>query len=364
MTTAAVFSIAVSIEGGLLGEVTSLKLSRSVSGMGTGGISISSLTFSTDSVVYTEKMRAPFVSAVIKWNDERDVPLPQFWVDKRSIKNGIITFTCYDTLAFADSLYFTEEDFEDTVLKSHGEINAPAVLSVVEKKMQRGDPLTVDSGGMGASCIFKSEALIGQSVSSVLRTIADCSGGYWCIKNYNTLKLIRFTGYNCSDSIDTNDYSLPDIGESMDIDGIDATLDNGKRYSSRSSSGGTGYIIDISTNGTLTEENIETLSSEVCGEGKYTYWNVEKAALKYVPDLGAAFVINGNSLITNNISAVIDSTGIICSLGANEVSGGEIGRSMGEITRKLDNTIQSGEECGNNMMITKYQGIMFIEEGD
>lgn len=334
--------------------------------MGTSGISISCLTFEADGVTYTQKQRAPYVAVAITRSDGNLIALPQFWVDKRSVKNGIVTFTCYDTLAFADSLYFAEDDFDNTTLKSLGEINTMAVLSVIEKKMQKGNSLSVDNGGMGANCRFDSDALIGQTVSSVLETIASCSCGYWCISNNNTLKLVRFDGYNCNDSITAFDYTAPDIGESMDINGIDATLDSGGRYSYRYNAFGTGYIIDLNTNGALTSENIDMLGASVCGEDKYTYWSVEKAFLDYVPELGASLVDFGSTdkqLIVNNITATIDSTGVTCALSANEVSGGEIGQSMGEITRRLANTIQSGEVCGDNVMMTKYQGLVFVEGG-
>ena len=328
--------------------------------MGTSGISISCLTFSApmDSVVYVERIRAP---AVIVTGTSAD--LPQYWVDRRSVKNGIVEFTCYDTLAFADSMYFTEDDFDETVLKSFEEISTEAVLTVIESKLQIGNKLIIDSGGGGSACMFKSSALIGQTVSSALQTIAACACGFWCISNGNILKLIRYDGYNCSDIITTSDYTLPDIGASMDIGGIDASLDSGKHYSYRSSDVAAGYIIDINTGGTLTKSDIDSLGALVCGEEKYTYWSVDKAFMDYVPDLGAKFSYDGKQLVVNSISAEIDCSGVSCSLSANEVSGGEIGQSMGEITRKLENALQSGEVC-NNVLITKYQGVQFIEEDD
>lgn len=348
----------------MLGEVTSLKISRSVSGMGTSGISISSLTFSAEGTIFKDKQRAPYV-AVSAVNSEGNIlQLPQYWVDKRSIRNGVITFTCYDTLAFADSLYFEEDDFDGTTLSALGEIDTMAVLGAVQKKMQKGNPLTVDGGGMAYNCRFDAGALIGQTVSSVLQVIAECACGYWCIDNSNTLKLIRYDGYNCDGYVITDDYTAPDIGETMDIEGIDATLESSRRYSYRQDVGGAGYIISINTNGTLTAKNIDSLGETVCGEDKYTYWNVEKAFVDHVPDLGSKFSYYGDkNLVINNVSAEIDCTGVTCSLAANEVSGGEIGQSMGEITRKLENALQSGEVC-NNVLITKYQGIQFVEEED
>ena len=332
--------------------------------MGTSGISISSLTFSAEGTIFENKQRAPYVAVTAVDRAGNILQLPQYWVDKRSIRNGIITFTCYDTLAFADSLYFTEDDFDDTTLSTLGEIDTLAVLHVVQDKMQIGNTLTVDSGGMAYNCRFDADALIGQTVSSVLQVIAECACGYWCIDNSNTLKLIRHDGYNCDGHVITDDYAAPDIGETMDIEGIDATLESGRRYSYRQDVGGAGYIININTNGTLTAANIDSLGETVCGEDKYTYWSVSKAFVDHVPDLGSTFSYYGDkNLIINSVSAEIDCTGITCSLAANEVSGGEIGQSMGEITRKLENALQSGEVC-NNVLITKYQGIQFIAEED
>ena len=329
--------------------------------MGTSGISISSLTFSAEGATFKNKQRAPNVSVYVTDHGGNIMPLPQYWVDKRSVKNGIITFTCYDTLAFADSLYFTEDDFEE----SPENIDTMAVLGIIHDKLQKGESFAIDSGGSAGNCRFDVDALIGQTVSSVLQTIAECACGYWCIDNSNTLKLVRYDGYNCESYINTNDYTSPDIGETLDIEGIDASLDSGKRYSYRHNVGGAGYIINVNTNGTLTAANIDSLGETICGVDKYTYWSVATAFVNNVPDLGSTFNYYGDKhLIVNSISATIDCTGVTCSLAANEVSGGEIGQSMGEITRKLENAVQSGEVCGNNVLITKYQGIQFIEEGD
>lgn len=357
--TRAGFSIGVLITGLTVNNISALQITRNVSGMGTGGISISCLTFSVpvNDIIETQKRRAPAV--IVTGIDGLET---QWWVDKRTVKNGVMTFTCYDTLAFADGTYFTEADFEQTVLGSLGEINTAAVLDIIKGKLERGNPLEINSGGSASYCKFTADALIGQTVSSVLSVIADCSCSYWCIDNSNTIKLVRYDGYNGGNISAGNDYTAPDIGIPIDVAGINAALDSGEMYDYRSGSGSaeTGYIFDVNTHGTMTKEDVDNLGDTVCGTNKYVSGSVEKIITRNVPEPGCRF----EDIVINSITANIDCSGIVCSISANDVSGGEIGQSLGEITRQLNNTIQSGEVCGKNVMVTKYQGIVFVEGSD
>lgn len=354
MRARAGFSVGVLMIGITVNNISPLQITRSVSGMGTSGISISCLTFSApmDDIIETEKRRAPAV--VVTGIDGLNT---QWWVDKRTVKNGIMTFTCYDTLAFADSTYFTEDDFEQTVLESIGSINTVAVLDIIKRKLERGDPLEINSGGGASYCRFTADALIGQTVSSVLSAIADCACGYWCVDNSNTIKLVRYDGYNGGSISAGNDYTAPDIGMSIDVAGINASLDSGEMYNYRSGNAETGYIFDVNTHGTMTKEDVDDLGSTVCGENKYRNGSVEKIITQNMPELGCNF----QGIVINNVTANIDCCGIICSISANEVSGGEIGQYMGEITRQLNNTVKQGVIMGKNVMVTAYQGIMFVE---
>lgn len=357
MRARAGFSVGVLMIGITVNNISPLQITRSVSGMGTSGISISCLTFSApiDDIIETEKRRAPAV--VVTGIDGLNT---QWWVDKRTVKNGIMTFTCYDTLAFADSTYFTEDDFEQTVLESIGSINTVAVLDIIKRKLERGNPLEINSGGSASYCKFTADALIGQTVSSALSTIADCACGYWCVDNSNTIRLVRYDGYNGGSISAGNDYTAPDIGMPIDVSGINASLDSGEMYNYRSGNAEMGYIFDVNTHGTMTKEDVDDLGIVVCGENKYRNGSVEKIITQNVPELGCNF----QGFVINNVTANIDRSGIICSISANEVSGGEIGQYMGEITRQLNNTVQQGVVMGKNVMMTAYQGIMFVEGDD
>ena len=331
--------------------------------MGTSGICTTSLTFSTERSKYVNfmKIRASpvFVTLKHKNNEESaEIKCPDFYVNSRSFHGDIVTFTCYDRMAFADAVKFYEKDFlsenqKDAVQYTTGK----ALFDMANTKL--GTSGTADFGAVwDAVNRIPTDSVIGQTVSQVLQTLSEILCGVFFVDNENRLIFCRFDR-QCNIGGSVNDYSEPDIGDTLTVGKYRITSSNDAE--SEYSSDENGVILTVSGANMTHEKSAELMGKEVCGK-TYTYGTIDNILLGWIPQINSKLTLGGGGeLLINNISLDISVCGIIGSVAANEAGGNEIADYMGRITLELEKSLKSGDRIGTNTIITKYQGIVQVD---
>lgn len=340
--------------------------------MGTEGISIASLTFSVpaSAVVRDTSMvpASPVVVSIVNNDTGGEYRLPTFYVDKRSIKKGICTFTCYDRLAFADSLTYTPEDFAP-----EGGGETPVNIGAMELVQKACDKLSITN-----NCAFDSlgnfnvDSVIGQTVGQVLSDISALYMGVFFIDNVGSLQFTVFnSGFNALDGEPYgghfNDCTSPDIGDDIVIGCINVTDGEGKAYSVEADSGTA--VLNVNTRAVFTDaKEVENYYKRLLQGKKYTYMNVDRVMLDGVPALDAVctFADVNAAFAVNSIRCTVNSDGFYGAVGCNDYSVGEIGAYMGAITRQLNKTLKTGDRYGpdKHALHTAYQGTIWLDSSD
>lgn len=359
-----------------------INISRSIGGMGTGGLCTASLSFTIpkeDYGVFRPAKKAPMTTILIYKQDGTIIETPTFYVDSRMCSSGKIKFTCYDRMAFADGIYFYESDLE----------NVPEFASAIAEKTSKNDipyisPLIMVNviarkmgisygGGLDLTLIknIDVESLPGTSCSEWLEKFAAAECGFFYISNSDVLRFSRFNA-ECGYVNITNDYTKPDIGDTLIISEIIVSGDSGKRYEYIYEDDPGGLTLNINGGSLVNRSTSESLARMILGT-TYTYWSVEKAVINNIPLVNSRCSLYSSIdetppvyCLANNISLSIKESGIIASLSANSAGGGEIGQMNGRISRQLENAVKLNEKLGKHLVMTRYQGIHWEddEEGD
>ena len=381
------------IPGYAIHDISELHLSRACDGMGTGGIVMTELRFSAYGVRADSHVNAPEVFVTVTKN-EQELSLPRFRLDTHVVHSGRIDFVCYDRMAFADKIKFTENDLAlfgvDLVSMKNQRDALEAEIMVVEKgsevyrriesqiemlnsqirtaeqtQITSADILNITAqkmnltfGGLTGDTTAKTDitAIPGTSCADWLQSISAVNCGFFYVSNDDRLMFCRFYEDTVpAVGIVDNAYTLPDIGETVTADGFVLYADSGTVYDR---SAGAEYIITIN-GGSLadadTPDKIEALFDGTT-ETDYTYGSVEKAVISNFPYCNAPCSVQGGDLRINNISAVISSFGILASLSANQATVGEIGEFMGKLARQTEKSLKTGEKLGKYYCMTRYQG--------
>ena len=369
LPAAAVFSISVVMQGATLGdEISELKINRSCDGMGISGVCTASLEFSVLRKNYVNfmKLRASPVFVTLIKNEpdgtSTEIKCPDFYVNSRSFHGGIVTFTCYDRMAFADSIKFYEKDFyletstngtPDVARYTSGE----ELFGLICTKL--GAAGTGDFGGVwDAVSKYPTDSVIGQTLSQVMQSMSQVMCGTFFISNDNKLIFCRFD-MKCNIGGNVSDYSEPDIGDTLTVGKYKITSSNGRETDYTTDENG--VIINVSGGNITHEKSAELVGSAVCGK-TYTYGSVENIILGWLPQINSNITFKGGGdLKINNISLVISSCGIIGSISANEAGGNEIADYMGRLTLDVEKSLKSGDKIGTSTIFTKYQGLVHVD---
>jgi len=370
-----VFSIIISVEDCTIGtNYSDINITRTIGGIGTSGLVTASLSFKIpreDYAVFRPAKRAPSAIIMIVPQNGNVIPAPTFYVDSRMCSSGKYQFTCYDRMAFADGIYFTENDLENVpeiaaaMAREDHEIAPLALVNVIARKMH-----ITFSGGLDVGCIknIGAESLPGTSCADWLEKLAAVQCGFFYINNSDELEFAHFNE-ECGIIDITNDYTAPDIGDTLRISELVVSGDSGKRYEFIYEDDPGGMLLNVN-GGSLTDSTAAGNLAHIILGTTYTYWSVGKALINNIPLVNSSCSLfsgaeNGIPVncIANNISLSIGKSGIIASLSANSAGGGEIGQVMGKITRQLENAIKSGDKIGKHQVFTRYQG-MYWEDDD
>ena len=330
--------------------------------MGAGGIAITSISFSVPRSNYNAvaSVRAPLVRVILTPEGGGSIKLPDFYVDSRAMTRDEVKFTAYDRLAFADGIKLTAHDVgADNGTES---ISAAEAVDIIAVKLGLSG-WSNKEGAFDALGSMTTSELVGTACSSVLNSIAAALMGFWCISNSNVLTFCTWYGNIDKLTYTCKDCTLPDIGDTLTITEYIADDSSGNEYSYISGEGG---LILQADSGSLirSKEAAEMIGKNICGR-TYTYGKVEKALIDHIPELNTKYSFaEGEELTVNNIGAIISCGGIIAQLSANSAGGNEIGASLGEMSRRLEQSLKIGEKDGSNIIHTRYQGDIQVDSDE
>ena len=329
-----------------LDKFGSIQVTRAMSGLGISGVCTTQLTFTTPAPFYASRAATVKLSGV--------GGLPTFYISQRSVSKGIVTVTCLDKTAFLDEP-FPIDDFTTA--------GDDIPLSQIMTKIVS----TVGFSGWGAMCNtsfnLSTTSLQGVTCLDILNRIATaCVGVWWCNPDEN-LQLVTFP--NLAGGFRVEEHTAVDFGCEYSPTGVHMVDGRGNVHSRGS---GMHKYDTISVESDLITSSI---ADEVYNRIKnrvFKSFVCEKCKL-YSPEIPAISSMvsfkqfddgSVTGLQVNNIVASINSQGIFATLRFNEPNNDEIGL-RGKLTSSLDNKVHYGE-YGNDVVFTKYQGIMYKEE--
>lgn len=352
--TAAVFSLSVIVNGAALGSFSELKLTRACDGIGLSGVCTSQLSFSVPRSAFVEiaDTRAAPVNFSV-YGDNVDIVSSTFYIDKRSCKNGIITFTCLDRMAFADGVSFSPDDFEEEVES----VNSWELIRLCAKKLKL-NPDTAAAHGGAWTFRVPLDNIVGSTVAQVLTQLSEVVCGYFCIDNNDAL-IFNAYGYYVPVVGTIEDCSAVDVNIPCNITGyrLADSSDNVYMYGDDS-----GMLAEASAP-YATQDIANAVGAYVTAADEYVAAACDNCLINFIPELGYKLRFGGgHDIIAHNIDLTISGNGIYGSISAPEYSNGEITDHMGRISRRLEQAVKTGDIIGNNVLITKYQGLQFVPQ--
>lgn len=318
------------------GDIT---VTRSISGIGTSGISTAQLTVTAAAPLSAYRAAPVILSGVGN--------LPTFYINSRSQQNGMVTLTCLDRMAYTDETFNTawvEWDSEKTALTS-------AVLDMIYQKCG----FTGRSGYSIPSYLTRIDKahIEGRSCADILTMLGDLQCGFWYCDADD--RLCFLTMGTASGIISVSEHSALKIGNDYRPEGVRVT--NGSKAWERGSTTYGYNTIQIHS-----DFGCDDTARDVYDRIKNKSYNAVTcdnciiSALS-VPFVGSdiTFAENDTAYHITSVTARISGTGVDCSLAANDPSGGEISQRT-KLARMLDN---AGCRKYGKMMLAPYQDITY-----
>ncbi len=355
MVAAAVFELAIKINGSELKYFNNVHIRKSYNAPGIGGIAITQLSFNTPKPFYATRAAEVEIEGISNCG--------KFFISNRNLSGGIYTVNCLDRNAFLDdALGF--ENFDDSVKAS----KKVKVSDLLQK-------LVTDLGYSGygglpgwLQYIYTSE-LDGITYAQLLNKLADAAVGVWCCNASENLQFVPFGSY--SGSAVTQKHTSLDISADHKYTGLYITnsADNTIKIGS-----GTHLYDCLQLESSIYDINdgyIQELQDRLLNYTT-TCYSCNKALLTSndIPELVSRVMFKQiendttyeYGLLTNSIDVSVTASGLYATFGYNADGQDEIA-TRGIITRALDNKVEYGK-CGSNAVLTKFQGYMYEEEAE
>ncbi|MGN0665023.1 MAG: hypothetical protein ACI4KF_00710 [Huintestinicola sp.] len=338
---AAVFDLHLFIGGVEYTEFGSIQISRSISGIGTTGLSTAELT-----VTVTAPVNA-FRAAPVELRGVGN--LPTFYIDSRVQSGSTARLTCLDRMAYTDETFLSE--WVD--LDADKKVKTSAVIDKITEKCGFGG----HAGYSIPSYITDIDIAFieGRSCADILSMLGDLQCGCWYCAAGNELTYMPMG--SSSGSMAVTEHTSLKLSDEYRPAGVRVV--NGSKDYER---GDTTYAYDtIIINSDM---GCDQTAADVFGRISGKYFDAvscEKCVIGTdIPYIccDVKFAENDTVYRITGVTAYIEGTGIMCSLTANAPTGGEISRRS-KLARAIDN---AGNGKKGNMMITPYQGIIYLED--
>lgn len=355
MSLPAAFSYVLKINGCAVEEWGNVEISADCGGMGLSGVCTAQFKFDMPLSEYNEFN--PSARSEIEFSCTTiEMSLPKFYTDTRVKHGGTVTIACLDRMAFTDRTI----DLDATDFDSNGQINTYTALE--QLRSQCGFTAVQYHGGANCSTLIpkmQKSDIYQRSCRSILDALSTACVGYWCVSGEN----LMFCAYGGGGrSIMSSTVNHAEIDEGL--------AHQAKTFVIMTDSSGNTYTAGVQTTDDL---KIMTVSSPFASAAlagnlmqrltDYIYqpWSCEKMQINQALMTGTLIPCKDNvSRFCNQITITPTAYGIFATTACNEVSESEF-TFKGELMLNLENSLKNGEKC-NNMLITRYQGLIFTTD--
>lgn len=337
---AALFSLKIKVGGAELNTFGDVTVTRAVSGIGTSGLCTSQLTFTCPAPL--SAYRAAVVEVV-------GVDLPKYYIDSRTAKDGTVSVTALDRMAYTDKDF----DIGWVDVDSGDRVQTSAVLGVIAIKCGFAGYAAVIPDWLGS---LPKAMVGGVSCATILENLSTVMCGFWYTSNGNELAFLSYG--TASGNMPVSEHSALAIGDEYTAQGVRVT--NGSSVYERGST-----MYDYDTLQISSELAVDDTAADIWGnaEGKaYDAVSCSDCVLTFIPFPGCDVTFGqfpSRSYRIMSVTAKLSSGGIMGSLTTSAPSGGEISR-RGRLTRTVNGKVTEGGRYGNSRITS--DGIIFEEE--
>lgn len=338
-----------------------MRIMQNADGYGTSGVCMSELTFSIPASDYGFQDIPPSAKVTFQMVGVGGVPVtfaPTFYIYSRSKSGGVVSFKCYDRMIWAEQPdTASESSFDD-----NGMIESQYIVQQIASQCG------FKGWGLGGTITtvpevyLPMEDVIGKSCHDILNSVSEAWCGFFKADNDDMLVFIPFGSVY---SLGNQAYRHTPISTGG-IKGpiMRVVMSNGSESFSAGNSGADVFnTLKLSSkyaSGDIAAQIMERVNNYV-----YEAWECQKCIINESAcgiEINAAMAFgDGSERVANHITKIPTPAGILISCGSNDVTETEFD-FLGALSRKIEERIADGETLGNNIMITRYQSIVHLEE--
>lgn len=340
-----------------------MEVAEQVSGYGITGIATTQLRFSIPVADYDAL--PPISQAEVKLQcNQVALQLPKYYINSRVKKGGKVTFTCLDGAVKTDQMINLSAE-----MFAEGE-----TISLADVLAQINSQCHYDGVGVWGITMatleqlipkLKKENVYKKTIRSILELIASAMAGYWRMsKTADFESRLIFIPWGMSPPYAAaitavNNAAIEYGGEKGPIESVIMTGSNNDYFNS----GAADMFKTLKVNSTLASQAFADHIKSRAANYTYTAWSCSKIQLNGMLTMDTEITLSGNvKLICNYVKLSLTSYGIFASAGRNEVSENEFDY-LGLLSRQIAKCIKDDERY-NNVMVTAYQGIIFLAEDE
>lgn len=318
-------------------------MSRSIAGLGIGGICVTSLSFrTTDDMSLRSNAAAVTVTGIDG--------LPTFYINKRSYEDGVWTIEALDRAAFLD----LPVDMSGCAKYRNGTMYA---VTDFVSRIQRDcgfSSVTIPYSPFTDATLIPCEAVDGKSYQSVLTSMALAYGGFFCVTSGTVLVFHRFD--NVPAHYQAAHYSRLRHTGTFTYGSVKAT--DGQTTNTYGSTTPTltvnNEFVDFRNN--VCVSAYQAMVTQI-NEG-IRIDNAVLATALTVPLANSTVSVGGTSYRFSSISARLTGDTLLLSLSNELPSTGEINR-RGRLQKELDEKV-STERVYNTIQTAYQDGIVVV----
>lgn len=331
--------------------ISSISISKSLSGIGNGGI----VTQQLSAAVYADYSFLAGDSVIVVGFDG----LPTFYIDGENRTEDTVNITAYDRCRKLS------QPFDYTSLKDGDKVD------------ENGEPVYIDIAASGlaekiaAQCGFSgasntgdiligtvsSDVYKGAACNSILENFASASGCFVCCGTDNTLRFQRIgSGYSSASAAHN---SAVIVYPQKSFSRLIVSGDKSEFYDF--GSGSAENIMEIS-NSLITQSIASTLASRLFENGSFVYQPVSlNAVISGNINPYGSVIVGDESYKVTNISINLCADGAVASLSAPVIS--ESSSAYNNLlTRQINQRIAANKTYGNTL-ISGSGGLEFVDSG-
>lgn len=330
--------------------------SHSISGVGSSGIATRQISFQTPAPFGFPKGQLDLNSQQMRaWIEVAGLSGIKFFVDTRSVSKNVETVSCVDSTALLDTVIDTAEWEASPPATGERHVTPDEINAELLKatKMTAALPLMPTQEGVPLNLIK------GKTFQQLLNDLSSVAFGFYkaSTSGFEFISCKLPTG---GASAVTSDYALIDDGSEFSYNGVLVEAD--EEYTFPEGISINTYTLTVG--GTFANYADSSCFSEISGI-TYQEWRCSNALFSVIPEIGTIVGFNnGSTTILKRVTSVsvrwVGQT-MVVTLAGTIPENGELNRQSRYLS-DVEEKVEQSKTYGGNMMITPYQGIVYLEE--